>query len=80
MHYRQRTCIYTISNILGICAEAKANAAVGGQWIQKRVPLEVVPVSGSSEAHSRTLIDLCQVLFDEERHAFQQAREKAADV
>ena len=60
--------------------EARSAAAAEGQWVQKKVPLAVVPPTNHSEEGSlRDLITLCRVLFEEEQHAFSKAIEAASD-
>ena len=60
-------------------ADARRQAAEGGQWVRREVPLTVRPQPQASQLFPDGLHDLLSVLFEEEREAYRAAIESAAD-
>ena len=60
-------------------ADARRQAAEGGQWVRREVPLMVQPQPQAAQLFPDGLHNLLSVLFEEEREAYSAAIESAAD-
>ncbi len=59
--------------------DARQRAAVEGRWVRREVPLVVQPQQQASQRFPNGLHNLLSVLFEEERQAYSNAMERAAD-